>query len=278
MTSRWDVERAVLYSALDAPARLVMLVLLAKSDHESAVVPEDHSPSLSTLSAATGLSRSTVAKHLNDLDRTGWVKRARPPKNSRDERTAYALCVPSSPGDGLPVVREPDYSSSPGNGLVRETDHSPTAETEPVVRETDHSSPGAGHATTKDKTLSSSTKNSARAPRKRASTPKPEPGTETEGQRVNRLARIYTDRVSLCKFDAVAGVVRTAVRKGVSDELLTRGLNTLADENRTVSLDTLRYAIYGPPKSHFQQRAPDQPYRNPADPSAYDDYEKGPRR
>lgn len=69
--------------------------------------------------------------------------------------------------------------------------------------------------------------------------------TETEGQRVNRLARTYTGRVKLSNFNAVAGVVRKAVRAGLLDDAITRGLAALAAEERAVTADTLRIAING---------------------------------
>ena len=72
------------------------------------------------------------------------------------------------------------------------------------------------------------------------------PAAETEGQRVNRLARTYTDRVPLSKFVAVAGVVRAAVRAGHGDEQITAGLARIADEQRAVTIDTLRIAIQAP--------------------------------
>lgn len=68
----------------------------------------------------------------------------------------------------------------------------------------------------------------------------------TEGQRVNHLARTYTDQVPLCNFSAVAGVVRKAVRTGrYTDEQIAEALGRLADDGRPVTADTLRIEIEG---------------------------------
>lgn len=97
--------------------------------------------------------------------------------------------------------------------------------------------------------------------------------TETEGQRVNRLAKTYTDKVKLSNFPAVAGVVRKAVRAGLADPAISRGLATLAAEERPVTADTLRIAI-SQVTGHAARRSPGngrryEPFRNP-EPADYD--------
>jgi hypothetical protein len=85
------------------------------------------------------------------------------------------------------------------------------------------------------------------------SSPPAEPPPETEGQRVNRLTRTYTDAVPLSNFPAVAGVVRKAVRAerggrpAYAEEEIRDALTALADEGRSVTADTLRVAIEGLP-------------------------------
>lgn len=92
-----------------------------------------------------------------------------------------------------------------------------------------------------------------------AGKPKQDPAEESTGQRVNRLARLYTDRVKLSNFNAVAGVVRKAVNAGVGDELITHGLGQLADDQRAVTVDSLRYAIYGVPPTQYRQQPGPKP-------------------
>ena len=76
----------------------------------------------------------------------------------------------------------------------------------------------------------------------------PEIAGETEGQQVNRLARVYTSRVKMAKFIAVAGVVKTALRTGdYTEEQIATGLLRLAEERRGVTVETLRIAIEGMP-------------------------------
>lgn len=75
----------------------------------------------------------------------------------------------------------------------------------------------------------------------------PPPG-ETEGQRVNRLSKTYADAVPLSNFPAVAGVVRKAVKTGqYDDEQITAALGRLAEDQRSVTTDTLRYELEGRP-------------------------------
>jgi hypothetical protein len=70
----------------------------------------------------------------------------------------------------------------------------------------------------------------------------------TEGQRVNALAKVYTDLVPLSNFPAVAGVVRKAVRVGMwSDEDLAAALERLGHDGRAVTTDALRYELTGFP-------------------------------
>lgn len=105
MPSRFEVERAIRRSMLPAPARHVVLTLATYADASTGMVPPDYSPSLSTLAEATGLDRATVRRHLNRLEKAGWVSRFRPPaERARKEhaRTAYALTIPPGLGAESP--------------------------------------------------------------------------------------------------------------------------------------------------------------------------------
>ncbi|MFF3063018.1 helix-turn-helix domain-containing protein [Oerskovia sp. NPDC057915] len=131
MTARFEWERALLKSTLPSQARLVALTLATSADPDM-TIPERFSPSLTTLAERTGLSRSSVAKYLNTLEREGWVTRDRPTvaaARTRHERTGYGMHLPlgapehgASAPDGL-GVREADQASAPdGLDLVRATD------------------------------------------------------------------------------------------------------------------------------------------------------------
>lgn len=79
----------------------------------------------------------------------------------------------------------------------------------------------------------------------------------SEGQRVNVLAKRYTDRVPLSNFPAVAGVVRKAVRAAMwADDEIAAALERLADDGRAVTTDALRYELQGfPGRQSNRQRA-----------------------
>ena len=78
----------------------------------------------------------------------------------------------------------------------------------------------------------------------------PDDPPETPSARANRLARVYTDQVRVSNFPAVAKIVRKAVDANVGDEVITAGLKKLVTENRGLTTETLRVAIYGPPKQN----------------------------
>ena len=68
---------------------------------------------------------------------------------------------------------------------------------------------------------------------------------ETLGQQVNRLTRTYTDAVPLSNFTAVMGIVKKAVKAGYDDDQIICGLESLAEDGRPVTTDTLRIAMDG---------------------------------
>lgn len=121
MTSTVAVQRAVLKSDLPAPARHVMLTLAAIADFKTGVIPAEHTPSLSEISAATNLARSTVARTLNVLEASGWVERDRPDvvaARTEGAKTAYVLKIGGSPTVGLGVVPEGDQVDAQGSPTV----------------------------------------------------------------------------------------------------------------------------------------------------------------
>lgn len=124
---RWQFERAVLASDLPAPARLILLALAVVADWPGGVVPARFTPSLTTLTTMTGLSRRAVMTHLNDIerseDRDGWVIRSRPTKaraRAEKERTGYRLSVPSRAGHALELGQDMPPSRA-GRALARES-------------------------------------------------------------------------------------------------------------------------------------------------------------
>lgn len=96
--------------------------------------------------------------------------------------------------------------------------------------------------------------------------------TETEGQRINRLARVYTDLVPLSAFMATQNVVRMAVRAKnpqasgplYGDEQITDGLRQVAKDGLPLTATVLRKAIEGTTAVGYR------PYQNPTAPDAYE--------
>ncbi len=79
---------------------------------------------------------------------------------------------------------------------------------------------------------------------------------ETEGQRVYRLAHTYTDRVKLSNYNAVAGVVKKAVRETTehgaaryTDHQIEDALARLRETGWGVSTETLRRALEAPSRA-----------------------------
>ena len=94
---RWRITKAVRASDLPAPARLIMLVLADVAEVGTAEIPERFTPSIRVLAQETGLDQSTVKRHLNALDKAGWLDRSVPDGKAqgRGERTRYRLTLPS---------------------------------------------------------------------------------------------------------------------------------------------------------------------------------------
>lgn len=96
--TRAEVERAVLASDLPAPGKTLILALAVWSDAAAAAVPTDQSRSLNEICRATSLSRSTVCRHLTQLEDAGWITRKRPPLSvaCQGVKTGYWLRVPNA--------------------------------------------------------------------------------------------------------------------------------------------------------------------------------------
>lgn len=97
MPSRFEYERAIRGSELPPLSRLLTLTLATWADVKTGIIPDHLTPSLSTLESATGMDRSTVRRHLNKLEKDGWVGRKRPSvaeARSKKARTLYSITIP----------------------------------------------------------------------------------------------------------------------------------------------------------------------------------------
>lgn len=106
-----------------------MLDLLTYTDTRTAIVPLRHTPSLTILCGDTGLDRATVQRHLNRLERLGWVRRCRPPvaeARRSHARTGYHCQLPGlGAEDTLPrcaVHLGLGAERTPGLGAERTSD------------------------------------------------------------------------------------------------------------------------------------------------------------
>ena len=63
----------------------------------------------------------------------------------------------------------------------------------------------------------------------------------------NRLAKAYTDVVPLSRFPAIAGIARKALQSGYDEQTIHDALIRLANEGRSVTVETLRIEIEGLP-------------------------------
>jgi hypothetical protein len=86
----------------------------------------------------------------------------------------------------------------------------------------------------------------------------PDDPPESASAKANRLARVYTDQVKVSNFPAIAKIVRKAVDADLADEVIIAGLKKVIAENRGLTTETLRVAIYGPPKDSRQQATDEQ--------------------
>lgn len=131
-------------STLPPPARLIMLVLADAADAESAAIPEQFTPSLSELAQYSGLNRATVARHLNDLEASGWVVRVRPDvadARANGAKTCYRLAIGSGRTVPPPVVVENNQEGSRTGRLVAQNDQQGSrTQRLPVVAENDNGS------------------------------------------------------------------------------------------------------------------------------------------
>ena len=74
----------------------------------------------------------------------------------------------------------------------------------------------------------------------------PDAPPESVGQRVNRLARFFTELRPMSNFNAVATVVRKAVNANHPDEAIEAGLKQVIADKQSLTAETLRRAIEGP--------------------------------
>lgn len=96
--NRYDYERAVESSRLDAPCRALAGALARRLNRDSGAIPAHAQPSLCKLARLTGYGVSTVKRHLHHLAAGGWVERHPPPRwlaQTEHAVTSYTLTMPA---------------------------------------------------------------------------------------------------------------------------------------------------------------------------------------
>ncbi|MFG3048106.1 hypothetical protein ACGFZR_24640 [Streptomyces sp. NPDC048241] len=113
MPSRFEYERAIRSSELPSLSRLLALTVATWADVRTGRIPDALQPSLTALEDATGMVRASVRKHLDTLEKDGWLKRDRPPvaaARSKKERTKYTIKIPRGAvvpdSDGIELGQE----------------------------------------------------------------------------------------------------------------------------------------------------------------------------
>lgn len=88
-----------------------------------------------------------------------------------------------------------------------------------------------------------------------ATPPATPPAQPSLTQRSKKITDAYAEAEPLCKWPAVNGVVLKAIRSGrYADDQIQDALLRLADDNRPVTVDTLRIELNGMPASNLPAR------------------------
>lgn len=124
MPSRFEFERAVKGSSLPPLARLLALTIATWANPDTGVIPGKYQPSLSTLMAATGMSKGSLLAHRKTLDEAKWVTFTSPTledQRRKKARNVYKLHVPAGSAPDLATGSADDLDNpDTGSGADRE--------------------------------------------------------------------------------------------------------------------------------------------------------------
>jgi hypothetical protein len=204
-------------AVLPTTEKMVLLVIADHSDDDG----KNAWPSIPTIARRASISDRHARRIVAELTNLGllWVsKQAGGTKNMRDDRrpNLYAINVNALTSVSGRKELRGDIEAERGDMGVRDG-------------------------------VTPMSANSPIEPSNRTSIAGDDPG-ETEGRRVNRLTKHYADRVSMCRFPAIAQIVKMAVRAGHGDSEIIDALIRLAESNRSVTVETLRRELEGPPR------------------------------
>ncbi|GIH07384.1 hypothetical protein Rhe02_54510 [Rhizocola hellebori] len=192
MPTKWAINKAVKASSLPSPSRLIMFALSDSADKDTAVVPEEHAPSLRQIAEWTGLGKATVARHLDLLEESGWLERERPSieaARSEHAKTNYRLSIGHVSERDMPMSQSETCSdesmSQSGTSHVSERDKG-MSQSGTVPLFPDHYQISPDHSSSENATT---TKTKRR--RRAKSKPKPPPDRPD----VERICTHLADRV-----------------------------------------------------------------------------------
>lgn len=282
---KWRVNRAVRDSRLPAPARLIMFVLSDRANVDTGVIPDNNSPSLKDLAHDTGLNKATIARQLPELERLGWVVCGRPNAVERASHatTTYRIQIGSEVAESDLGSEAPEsHSTTPPKSQRATSKKNPRSQSATAeVAECDLARSQSATSYLKDDdhndlddlstTADAATDGGRDALFEAPPTPK---RTESAKQRAYRLASTYTGQIQLSNKDAVATVVHKAVLstgldgKPYTDEQITAALQQLITERRSVTANSLRIALDGPPLPGQRMPPKHETYRD-ADTSTF---------
>ncbi|MEY9995824.1 hypothetical protein ABIE67_007856 [Streptomyces sp. V4I8] len=124
MPSRFEFERAVRASSLPPLARLLALTIATWANPDTGVIPAKFQPSLSTLMAATGMSKGSLLTHRKTLDEEKWVTFTSPTledQRRKKARNVYKLHVPAGSATDLATGSAGDLDNpDTGSGADQE--------------------------------------------------------------------------------------------------------------------------------------------------------------
>lgn len=206
-------------------AKGIMVYLLSR--------PDGWDLTSEALAAASQEGRDAVRAALRELETVGYIERVKRQNPDNGQwSTVTVIYDRPKPGDGISGAGHPMTGNpTPGNPTVG----FPGPKGSNTEINTQPPTVVAPNQTTLD-------------------IPESEPAPETAGQRTNRIARTYTDRVPLSNFLAVRGVVAKALRANYDEAAVVAALAGLADDGRTVTTDTLRYQLEGFPAARQAPR------------------------
>lgn len=264
----------MLTSSIEPTGRHILLTLLSFSDAATAEIPPAHVPSFTDLERATGYSRSTLIEWMKALGEALWFSRftaegehkqsirltegradATRPKRSRAAKAVdapYRLAVRTD-AEAIPpggIARTAwRYRAIPPGGTPADPhllkENSPTESSNPT--DLDHAATSAADPNDGFAGVDFGPR-VPKQPKAKRTKPKTAPTEETLGQKVNRVARLYTDKVKLVDFHGVRQAVDAAFKSGDYTEAeITEAIKGLTERRDPVTRNSLRIAIEGQP-------------------------------